>query len=430
MSAPSRKKVLTDRFLQSLLRRPLKPDDPEYRKPWWDTLSPGLCVRPGADLPFYTAKRGDNKFKWVKLGDYPALPLVEARRRNNDTVASIVDGRPLPVPSQGGVTLNEIAEEFIELVLPTTRRGREKARPEAEEKQFRDEILAVLGDRPFTDVHQPELIGCLEAIAGRQERVGSRLASGGPHAVRKIIPTLNRFYEWAVYRGKGGLTTNPMLAITTAMVLSGKAYDTVRTHVPSDHDLAIIWRAAELTPYPFGPLIRALILTGQRRSEIAWSRWSEISEDGSTLLLSPERMKNRQPHEVPLTKQMQDLLDTLPRFEGGGFLFSTTNGRKAVAGFSKMKARFDRTVASIGPVADWKIHDIRRFVRTALSRAGVLPFIAELVVAHQQSGVHAVYDKHRYFSEKLDALQRWEQLLVTIIGPSPPNVVSLREAAA
>jgi hypothetical protein len=97
-----------------------------------------------------------------------------------------------------------------------------------------------------------------------------------------------------------------------------------------------------------------------------------------------------------------------------------------------MKARFDRTVATIGDVQPWRLHDLRRAVRTGLSRAGVLPFHAELVIAHQQSGVHGVYDRYRYHTEKLDALASWEALLVKIgiIDPPPANVFQLRDTAA
>jgi integrase len=179
-------------------------------------------------------------------------------------------------------------------------------------------------------------------------------------------------------------------------------------------------------------VVRALILTGQRLNEIASARLSEISEDGTTLLIPAERMKNRKPHAVPLTPRMRELLDELPRFQDGDFIFSTTGGKRPISGFSKMKERFDRTVATIRQVEPWQLHDLRRSVRTGLSEAGVLPFHAELVIGHQQAGVHGVYDLFRYQGEKLDALTRWEALLVRngIIDPPPDNVVSLQDAAA
>jgi hypothetical protein len=119
---------------------------------------------------------------------------------------------------------------------------------------------------------------------------------------------------------------------------------------------------------------------------------------------------------------MQELLRELPHFEAGGFLVSTTFGKRPISGFSKFKARLDRGL----DIAPWQLHDIRRTVRTGLSRAGVPVFDAELIIAHQQSGVHGVYDKFRYQQEKLAGLEKWEQLLLTrILDPTTSNIVEL-----
>jgi hypothetical protein len=89
--------------------------------------------------------------------------------------------------------------------------------------------------------------------------------------------------------------------------------------------------------------------------------------------------------------------------------------------------RFDNAVAAIGPVQPWKTHDLRRTARTSLSRAKVSVFDAELIIAHQQSGVHAVYHKHRYQQEKLAGLLSWEQLLIRILDPTTSNRVETGE---
>ena len=189
-------------------------------------------------------------------------------------------------------------------------------------------------------------------------------------------------------------------------------------------------RAANKIGYPFGSLVRALILTGQRLSELADAQWSEIDGGLGCLTIPPGRMKNRQAHALPLTAKMQALLAALPRFEGGTYLFTTTYGRKPSTGHSNFKTRLDRIIAAIAPVDPWALHDLRRTVRTNLARVGVPVFDAELIIAHQQSGVHGVYDKHRYQSEKLAGLLAWERLLEQILSPPDPaaNVVPLREA--
>jgi integrase len=248
--------------------------------------------------------------------------------------------------------------------------------------------------------------------------------------MRKVHSELSVMLQWAAFNRIGGLQSDPSAAIPVSELLRGRSYTKQRDRVLDDVEVRTIWEAAGKASYPFGALIKALILSGQRLNEIAQARRSEISENEGMLLIPSGRMKNKKAHALPLAEQMHELFAGLPLFEGGDFLFSTTGGKRPISGFSKMKERFDKAVAKLGEVAHWTHHDLRRTTRTGLSRAGVLPFHAELVIAHQQAGVHGVYDRFRYHAEKLDALQRWEKLLAEIVEPPPENVVQLPARAA
>jgi integrase len=422
MLTPPRRKLFTDKWLQS--RKPLKPDDAEYRKAIWDTATPGLCIRQGTRVTLYVAKRPPNssKFVWIKLGDYPTLPLAEARSRARETVAAIVDNKPVPRPASNTVSFGDVVEQFIQTRLPFTAKGHKKRTAAAEEQALRRELPRALLDRPARTIGREDIAKLLTDLAERSaRRDNGRLKAGGPHAVRKLRASLSSLFSWAAFPGRniGGITANPLVTIPAKELLYGLQHNDRRDRVLENAELRTIWQAAELTPYPFGPLIRALILTGQRLNEIASARWLEISEDGATLLIPAERMKNRQAHAVPLTGRTQTLLAELPPFAGDAFIFTTTGGKRPISGFSKMKARFDRTVAAISHVEPWQLHDLRRSVRTGLSEAGILPFHAELVIGHQQTGVHGVYDLFRYQGEKLDALGKWEDLLFDkILAPA------------
>jgi integrase len=187
--------------------------------------------------------------------------------------------------------------------------------------------------------------------------------------------------------------------------------------VLNDDELRRVWSAAEATPYPYGPLVRLVILAGQRRDEI----------DRALLTIGAERMKAKAGHTVPLTPAAVEILRGLPRFAAGDFVFSGQTGAKPFSGFSKAKARLDRTAGKISP---YSLHDLRRTVRTRLAELGVSPFIGELVLAHTQKGVHATYDRHTYDDQKREALEKWEARLMMIVAlepePSvPDNVVPL-----
>ena len=82
--------------------------------------------------------------------------------------------------------------------------------------------------------------------------------------------------------------------------------------------------------YPFAPLLRLLLLTGQRRSEVADMQWSELDLDEGIWIIPAARSKNDKEHLVPLSSQAVAVINTLPRFDGP-YVFSTTEGRRPVS---------------------------------------------------------------------------------------------------
>src|SRR5262249_450876 len=149
--------------------------------------------------------------------------------------------------------------------------------------------------------------------------------------------------------------------------------------VLEDIELGALWRATARLGYPDGPFYRILLLTGQRKSEVAGARWSEFDLDKALWSIPPPRMKIAPPPPVPLVPEVIAVLRELPRFKRGDHLFSTTYGEKPINGFSKSKARLDGRMVDLlqefardngdddlGSVTlrPFVIHDIRRTVRT------------------------------------------------------------------
>ena len=229
-----------------------------------------------------------------------------------------------------------------------------------------------------------------------------------------------------ILRDAYGIQINPVSNITHTDLLG--TFNS-RVRVLTDSELCQVWWAAKSTPYPFGPLVQMLILTGQRLREVSSARWSEI--DDCVLVVPAGRMKAKLPHAVPLTGKPLAIIAALPHFQeshgqaNDGYLFTTTNGKRPISGFSKMKKRLDQLIEA-ARIANggkdprmprWTLHDLRRTVRTRMSSLGVLPLIAELVIAHKQTGISAVYDLHTYDSEKRAALKAWEDKLFSIVKP-------------
>ena len=108
---------------------------------------------------------------------------------------------------------------------------------------------------------------------------------------------------------------------------------------------------------------------------------------------------------IPISIPMKEILEGQPIWNGGEFVFSTTNGRTASSGFSKAKRRYD----ALSGVTNWTFHDLRRSVATHMAREGVIQEHIERVLGHTISGVAGTYNQYSYLEEKLSALQRWQK---------------------
>jgi integrase len=140
-------------------------------------------------------------------------------------------------------------------------------------------------------------------------------------------------------------------------------------------------------------------------------------------------MKADAAHVVPLSDAVMAILQSLPRFTKGEFLFSCRYGKIPVNSFSAAKRLLDKLMrAELGRFPPFVIHDVRRTVRTGLSALPVADLVRELVIAHTKPGLHKVYDLHAYLDEKRHALDLWSNRLRDIIEPPPANVVQLETA--
>jgi Phage integrase family len=121
--------------------------------------------------------------------------------------------------------------------------------------------------------------------------------------------------NWALDRG--------MIEVNPIAGLKPPHKERSRELVLPDEALASLMRAAEVEGYPFGDAIELLILTGQRRSEVAEMRWSEVDFERAVWTIPSTRSKNGQSHEVPLSPSTVSLLRSLPRFLGSDWVFTT-----------------------------------------------------------------------------------------------------------
>jgi integrase len=303
-------------------------------------------------------------------------------------------------------TFAAAAEDFIKDKLEHERQGREA------ERDLRV-FLPAWGARPLGEITPADVLAIIRVVKNR----------GAPYRAHGLLTIARRFFNWCISQQTYGLQTSPCDRLKPRALIGEKK---ARTRVLNDGEMRALWGATEKLGYPYGPLIRLLALTGQRKSEVAEARWSEIDLDKKLWTIPAERMKADAAHVVPLSGAAITVLETLPRFERGDYLFSAAFGTKPVNAFGRAKGTLDRAMKVEQPFV---LHDLRRTMRTGLSAIpGISDLVRELVIGHAKPGLHKVYDQFAYLDEKRRALDLWAARLLAIVEPPPTNVVTLPRA--
>ena len=224
---------------------------------------------------------------------------------------------------------------------------------------------------------------------------------------RALAAALGKLFSWATQHRK--VEVNPALGMYRPKP------PTARARVLTDAEVKAVWEASDEVGFPFGRVVQLLMLTGQRRDEVAGMRWSELNDDFSVWDIPPSRTKNKLPHVVPLPPLAREIIASVPRVVGSDLVF-TTSGRTPISGFSKFKSRLD---AEMDASQHWQIHDLRRTAVTKMADLGVLPHVVEAIVNHvsgHKGGVAGIYNRAVYMPERTAALELWAERVSTIVG--------------
>ena len=157
-----------------------------------------------------------------------------------------------------------------------------------------------------------------------------------------------------------------------------------------------------------------LILTGQRRGEIAGLTREYIDPEARTITLPSALSKNGRQHTFPYGELVCEILDAIP-MHSRAYLLSHPRYDNCFDGWSKSKREFDQACR----IAPWTLHDLRRTFATNLAELRVAPHVIERLLNHVSgtiSGVAAVYNRHAYMDEMRAAIELWETRLQSLIG--------------
>lgn len=388
------KQKLTDKGVKNLKPNPAKRFDVR------DTVLQGFILRvsPTGTKTFCLLKRVNRVVRRQTLGHYPIMSLAEARERCRQLLYEIETG---DFEIKTGVeivkkpSLGEIIPEYIE------------KHAKARNKDWKRKAALL---RKFVSLHSKRID---KITRGDVVKACDDIHMYAPVSANRSLAHLKHLMSWCVDRGI--IETSPIVG------LKPLAKEKPRERVLCDQELTFLWSACADEGYPFGDCLKILILTGQRRAEVAEMRWSEIDLENRIWILPSERAKNGRQHTIPLSDTVIDNLTSLPRFLGSDFVFTTT-GRSPISGFGRVKKRLDQTMpASTVP---WTIHDIRRTMSTNLAKMGVPQPVTEAILNHKTgvvSGVAAIYNVYSYSEEKREALNAWSKRLHEVVNSTEPH---------
>lgn len=383
-----------------------------------DGLVPGLylVLQPSGKRSWAVRYRKAGATRKLTLGAYPIVSLADARAAarlalgevatgadpaTQKVIARAIQSDPLRtfevacrryvtmLKKKGNRTWREPARQ-LGLVPPKRKRGE----PASDDVEAFDLAKGGLVERwrlrPLDSITTDELIAELDAQA--------------PVQANRFLNTLRTLWKFALSPRVKLSTTNPLEG------LKRETPERSRDRVLSDDELRRVWDAAQDLGQPWTSLVRVLILSGQRRDEVARLPWSEIDLSDRKWLIPKERAKNGEPHIVYLSPAIVEELEALPR--DGEYLFS--RGTVPVGDFTQAKARLDE----LSGVSEWVFHDLRRTMATRLVELGEPANVVEGLLNHRsgtKAGIGGVYNRAQMEPQRYRASYSWARYVGFIV---------------
>ncbi len=420
------------RFSDRLLQSVKPPPAGERPTELWDNLIRGLGFRVGASgtRTFHVMTRCNGRQVRHIIGPYPATKLKDAREEAGEIIRQArkgVDPREQRRQARREAeraqrdSFAAIVGDFIEkYARPRNRRWADTART------FNVNVIPAWGKRPIASITRREVIDLLEKID--KER--------GPYMSNRTLAAVKTMFRWAVERD--------VIDASPAANVRSVGKEVSRDRVLSDDELRAFWKATEGDGHPRHSFLRALLLTAQRRSEVATMRWQDLDLHGDkpTWTIPREFVKADRAHDVPLAPEVVSMLQDLPRHRGP-YIFTSGDGTVPISGFTGAKRRVDKKMIEILREAAeeagddpetvelprWTLHDLRRSAATSMAQLNFPPHVVGAVLNHSPGGTHgitAIYVRFRYDDKRRQALEAWARQLTQIVTQAPPaNVVAL-----
>ena len=362
---------------------------------YWDKSIPGFGIRVSqGGTKTFTLVHGYRRER-VSIGRYPVLSLAEARAEARRMLAEQTLGHFRP----RSITWEEAVTAFLSSC-------EQRNRP----RTIRDYTRLLKRHFPFDRKRLSEITP--HDIHRRIDRLKDT-----PSEQNHALVTAKIFFNWAVRRRH--IEKSPCDGMRPP------ARTAPRDRVLSDAELASVYRTALEGTDPFSQIVALLVLTGQRRGEIASLRWEWINLNERTITLPSSITKNRRVHAFPFGNAAQGVLKAVLRFNDYVFPSSREHvrGRPSTIfnGWGKAKEDFDGRLDNVAP---YTLHDLRRTFSSGMAALGVPIHVTEKLLNYASgtvSGVAAIYNRHAYMDEMREAIDAWEAKLAQLLEEHPPE---------
>jgi integrase len=329
--------------------------------------------------------------KKTTLGTYPNLTLKSARiqaaiERGNDEKRAEQPAILEMAPDSFGELLDEYYDEHIE---PSYRRPRQ---------------VRLYIDNRVPDEIKDLAVSNLDELQTREFRVTVRTwlkqyaKARGPVGANRLMAIFKQATRYGT--AIGYITVDPLQELTRKLV-GGE--ERARDRVLTDYEIKLLWA----TESDHMPLLRFLLLTGQRIGEAQKALWTDI--DGDKWHIPAENSKNKKPHWVPITSEVQFILDSQDKRQRRIFKILSATGTQAW-----LRRWCDRN----GITDRFTPHDLRRTFETGLNELGVEPYIVERMTNHSLQGTMAVYNRAEYEQQRFDAAKIWSKHIHELVEVS------------
>ena len=353
------------------------------QKTYFDEALPGFGVRVSQGGTKSFVVMHGKKRRLRTIGRYPSMSLADARIEAKRVQADMALDLVTDIGSTPTISFNDARAKFL-----SDCDARTKPRTVEEYRRLLHRHFHF--EKNVGEVTRSDIMDAIEKL--------KRTPSEQKHAFVAVRTMMN----WCRKRGFVDASPAPPLSFNSQP----------RSRVLSDNELRIVWQRAEGYGYPYGRIMQLLILTGQRRGEVAALRRSWI--EGDEIVFPQGFTKNKREHFVPIGPMVQEVIGALP--EGSDLLFPSRLSTEApFNGWSKAKRSFDRSI----DVTNYTLHDLRRTYSSNMARLGVQIHVTEKLLNHVSgtiSGIAAVYNRHSYRREMREAVAEYEAHIANLVG--------------